>query len=104
MSYKSQLTEYYDATGAIGMSFSDADAIRRDAQRLHRWAEAECNGEIERNEETGAVYRNYNINGPGPIQQVKTADRETPAVKRINGIAGKYGLIAMFQGDPRGYP
>lgn len=87
----------------IGFSFEEAYALWRDAKRLHTWAEHECNGTIERDDETGLVYSVWNTSGPGPIQRTRCADRETPARKRIEEIVKRHGLTVQFQGDPRGY-
>lgn len=95
---------YYQATARVKLNMTEAEQLRRDAQRLHRWSEAECNGEIERDENTGKTYRNYNINGPGPVKKYPIADKETPATERIKAICKKHRIMVEFQGDPRGWP
>lgn len=104
MNHQQEIVRYHTAMSSLGFSYDDAEQIRRDAQRLHRWAENECNGDIERDEETGKTYRTYNHNGPGPIRRYPTADKETPAIKRLKSIAKEHGMVAMIQGDPRGWP
>lgn len=86
----------------FGMTDGEYHALRLDAMRLHRWAEAECNGDIQRDETTGKCFRHYGHNGPGPFFTVKTADRETPARKRIEALCKRYNLALEMQGDPRG--
>ena len=88
--------------GRLGLLEWECSQILRDAKRLQTWAEAECNGDIERDEVTGKAFRTYNHNGPGPIKRYPTRDTETPARKRIEQIAKEHGLVACFQGDPRG--
>lgn len=88
----------------LGLTFQDIESLRRDAMRLTRWAENECNGLIERDAETDKVFRVYNTEGPGPIKRFPTADRETPAKKRVSNILAARGLVPYFQGDPRGEP
>lgn len=119
MTYRDYLTRYYSAALNAGLSYESADAIRRDAQRLHTWSERECNGDLQRMEEDGTflslrgkerplkagkVYAAWNINGPGPIQYTATSDRETPAIARIAKAAASIGATVELQGDPRGWP
>ena len=104
MSRREHVTRYHTAMSAAGFTYEEADRIRRDAERLHTWAEHECNGDIERDEETGKTFRTYNHSGPGPIKRYPCRDTETPATKRIETTAAARGYKAMFQGDPRGWP
>ena len=83
-----------------GISLDDAVALRRISMTLHRWHEAECNGEIQRDEATNIPYW-YNTHTHKKIWKV--ADRETGALKRLNKIMAKYPLLSAYvQGDPRG--
>ena len=83
-----------------GISLDDAVALRRISMTLHRWHEAECNGEIQRDEATNIPYW-YNRHTNKKIWKV--ADRETGALKRLNKIMAKYPLLSAYvQGDPRG--
>ncbi len=87
----------------LGLSVSDADALRRIEMALSRWSERECNGEVERDEKTGKAYGVYGQNGPGPITRYRIADKETGALKRVNAIMSKYPTLWFYhQGDPRG--
>lgn len=116
MSMTEQLASYYSQASALGLNFTTANRLRRDAQRLHTISEQECNGYLYRNEEDGAVdhrgrpmpidavYSVSNINGPGPLHYYRTPDRETGARKRIEAIAAAIGATVEFQGDPRGWP
>lgn len=110
------LSRYFADAAAAGMGFTVANAVRRDAQRLHKISEHECNGVLERVEDEGRVdhrgrpmlvgkmYTVSNINGPGSMSYYRTADRETPARERIEKAAADIGATVEFQGDPRGWP
>jgi hypothetical protein len=116
MSFQRALIQYHNQAAAAGIPYDTAEQLRRDAQRLHRWAEHECNGVIDRVEDEGRVdhrgrpmtqgkpYAVYNINGPGPLRYSRIADREMPARDRIEATAAKIGAVVEFQGDPRGWP
>ena len=85
-----------------GVSWQDAEALRRISMTLRRWFERECgddNGCIERDETTGKAYWLSSYNG----RRSPIADRETGARKRLAAIMAKYPtLTAYVQGDPRG--
>ncbi len=109
---------------SLGFSFDEAQQLRRIEMTLHRWAEAECNGEIQRDETDGQTYRHYGRNTSGPFLTVKCADREAGALKRLKAIIDARNaraegvrnqtticghaclpeneVIAYQQGDPRG--
>ncbi len=89
-----------DALRSAGISLDDADALRRISMTFHRWAEHECNGNIQRDEETGIPYW---YNSETGRKYGKVADREKGAQKRLAQIMAKYpALRAYEQGDPRG--
>ncbi len=116
MSYAQAVNRYMTAAIAAGWDYETANAVRRDAQRIHTIAEHECNGTLERCEEEGRVDHRgkpmivdkvYQVCGqdrPGPIRYYRTADRETPARERIEAAAKSIGATVEFQGDPRGWP
>jgi len=115
MSYREHLARYHATAAQCGLTYQQADAIRRDAQRLHTWCTRECNGEVQRYElADGATdhkgrplvgtFSAYNIDGPGPIRYAKTPDRETGALRRIRAVAESVGATVEYQGDPRGWP
>jgi hypothetical protein len=87
---------------ALGIAYSDAEALRRVAMTLHRWHELECGtdtGAVERDEVSGKTYwRNAMTDRRWP-----TPDRESGALKRLAAIMTRYPhLKAYVQGDPRG--
>ena len=86
----------------IGISGDDAYALRRVAMTLHRWHELECGvegGGVERDETTGKCTWYSSRTG----RRTPHADRETPALKRLDKIMSRYPGFAFYvQGDPRG--
>jgi hypothetical protein len=85
-----------------GITWDDADALRRIAMTLHRWAERECgddHGCISRDEDTNIPYWKSAWGRP----RYRIPDRETGALKRLHAIMARYpGWVAYHQGDPRG--
>ena len=86
---------------AEGVTYQDAQALRRISRTLHRWHEMECGcdrGAIERDEETGIPYF-WTAGGT----RYRMRDMETGALKRLATIMARYPhLKAYVQGDPRG--
>ena len=84
----------------------DIEALGRIERTLHRWAEDECNGDIERDEVTGRPYRdcrNYSFGSTIIPFRRAVADRERGALARLAGIMARYpALQAYHQSDPRG--
>ena len=91
----------------LGISYDDAHILRRAAMTLHRWYERECNGEVERDEETGKTYTVCSWGAlPGAFgKRYPVPDRETGARRRVLEVISRYpGLIEYHQTDPRGAP
>lgn len=105
MSTQKRKFELFAKLQALGFTYEEAVALRRIEMTLHRWAEAECNGEIERNEATGKperVSRAY-INGMSDKRHAwRIADREAGALKRLRAITAGKGVWFYHQTDPRG--
>jgi hypothetical protein len=89
----------FENLARMGISHDDASALVRASATLHTWGEAECNGIIQRDEDTGKPYWHSSHDGR---RLGRTSDRETGALKRATAIAARYGLTAYHQGDPRG--
>ncbi len=115
MSYRESCTRYHAQAARLGVSHEDAETLRTAAQRLHTWAEHECNGVVHRAEAgevnhrgrpmiEGRTYAVGNINGPGPLHYYLTPDRETGNLERAKAIAARVGASLEYQGDPRGWP
>lgn len=97
--------EQYQTIRALeseGVTYQDAQALRRISMTLHLWLEKECGTEhgcIERDNETGIPYW-YN---PGVSTRYRIRDLETGALKRLDAIMARYPhLTCYIQGDPRG--
>ena len=92
---------------SLGFTADEAAKLRRISMTLHRWHEAECNGDIQR-DERGAAYRHYGHGGSGPFQTVRAVDREKGALKRLDKMLAKRNrqvapyLTPYIQTDPRG--
>ena len=86
----------------MGFSYTEAKQLRRIEMTLHRWAERECNGEVERDEQTNKTYSVYQSMS-GQDKRYPTADRESGALKRLARIMSSHpGFVAYHQTDPRG--
>lgn len=118
MSYNENLTRYYSRMQAAGFTWSQADDIRRDAERIDTWNTHECNGTIQWAEEGQLDHRKrklkagrpYTVTGqddphaPCGGRWSLTSDRYNPARERIEAAAATQGLAVRWQGDPRGWP
>lgn len=106
---------------SLGFTVTEARTLRRISMTLSRWAEHDCNGTIERDEN-----RNnrpfWSHPGTGRHFVAPVADRERGALRRLDAVvtarnvragwvqnAGYYGvqpstppLLHYVQGDPRG--
>ncbi len=93
----------------LGVTYNDAQKLRRISLTLRRWFELECGDDndyaswsIERDEQTDKPYM---VCSPhkGESWRCPIADRETGARKRLAVILSKYpSLHAYIQTDPRG--
>lgn len=84
-------------TGRL-VTLSDARTLRRAELTLHRWAEEECNGTIQRDEVTGTPYWYRHDGTRGGI----APDREAGALRRVRDVCERLGLTYYHQTDPRG--
>jgi hypothetical protein len=86
----------------FGLTWQDADDLRKAQKKLRRWHELECGvegGGVERDETTGKVTWYSSRTG----KRTPYPDRETGCLKRIAAIVAKYPELAYYvQGDPRG--
>jgi hypothetical protein len=95
------------ALSRLGITTTDALALRKIEMTLSRWAERECGDEhgnaIERDEVTGVPYATWDTGMNGKRARYRIADKETGALKRLAAIMARYpDLIAYHQTDPRG--
>jgi hypothetical protein len=90
----------------LGFNYSEIQRLRRIEMTLSRWSEAECNGEIERNEKTGKperVSRAYLSGYTNKRHAWPVPDREAGALRRLKAIVTAHpDLWYYHQGDPRG--
>lgn len=93
------------ATTATRYPFTAAEwsALKRCERILHRWAEHECNGVIQYDDNGNNPRRYYNDRYgsptvPGPI----VPDKSETAMENARKIAAKHGLSVYNQTDPRG--
>jgi hypothetical protein len=85
-----------------GFDDDEICAMVRISRTLSRWAERECNGEIERDETTGQPMAMHET-ARGHRCGYPVADREAGAIKRMNAIIAAHpGLAWYHQRDPRG--
>lgn len=77
-----------------------AYTLRRAEMVLHRWAEEECNGTIQRegDQGDGKPFRNYGIGS----RSHQIPDREAGALRRVAKVCKDAGLHYYHQTDPRG--
>ena len=90
---------------ALGLSSDEVSQLVRIDSTLSTWGEHECNGDIERDEDTNKCYWSYEMPvGEGHYTRMRsrTSDRETGALKRAQAIADKHMLEFYYQSDPRG--
>lgn len=87
-----------------GFSGDEFVQLRRISNTLQRWAEAECNGDIERDETTGKPYRVSQGYAPTwKVQRWPVPDREAGAIKRLKAIMAQHPAWTYYhQTDPRG--
>lgn len=84
---------------APAATMEDAATLRRAALVIHRWAEHECNGVIQRDEETNIPYYHSSYDGK---RYGRTPDREAGAIERIKQTCERLKIYHYIQGDPRG--
>lgn len=96
----------------LGISYQDAEALRRIANTLRNWFEMECG--TERGRATVSIERDENEKPFQRVQYMGTgnqwvdrkypiADRESGARNRLTALMQRYGaLVSYIQGDCRG--
>ncbi len=102
MSKNASVEERLRQLERLGISYNDAESLRRISMTLHRWHELECGvdgGCVERDETT---QKTYWLNSH-TMRRMPFPDRETGALKRLAAIMAKYPTLRSYvQGDPRG--
>ena len=96
-----QITYFYETMNRMGFDFETANKLRLIEKTLHRWSEAECNGEIQREGENGDG-RPRRYYGQFMDHSYPVADREAGAIKRLAAIMTAHpDFVSYVQGDPR---
>lgn len=87
-----------------GIYIDHARTLRRAQMTLHRWAEEECNGTIQREGEDGdgIPHRWSNGDRSAPRDLGPIPDRERGALARVEAVCKAAGLYYWHQTDPRG--
>lgn len=84
----------------LGITNMDALALRRIEMTLHRWHERECNGEIQRDEQTSKPYAYTMYDGK---RRHLVPDLEKGAARRLLKTMSRYPQLRSYvQCDPRG--
>lgn len=87
------------ALASLGFTAHEARQLMRASTTLHTWAEHECNGVIQRDEDSNRPF----WHSPNTGKRIgATSDREAGALKRAKAIAATRGFEVYHQGDPRG--
>lgn len=103
MSYAKDCIEYARNAERAGVDQATADAIRKDAQRLHTFYIQYCNGAIEIDEEENA-FRCYSREDGTRVCH-PSPNPEPGALKRITAACKAIGATELqIHRDPRGWP
>ncbi len=109
-----KFARFFANMSRLGISFQDADSLRRIEMTLGRWGCLECGDSneygswaIERDEKTERPYmvRHNWRHGQGKdtVTRYPVPDREKGAIKRTEAILSRYpSLWYYYQTDPRG--
>ena len=93
----------YNRLDAMGFDVDEVDALCRIERTLSRWAEHECNGNIEREGDNADGKPFWSSPGLGRHMMYPIADRERGAIRRLDAIMARHvGFKSYVQGDPRG--
>lgn len=91
-------TEQIRRLEAVGFSQAEAETLRRISMTLHRWAERECNGEVEVDDDGKA----FGVSSWG-TNRWPIPNREAGALRRLAKMMQLHaGWDFYHQGDPRG--
>jgi len=91
-------THLCQSLATLGFSQDETDRLLRIEKTLHRWHEHECNGDIQRDEQTGKPYVVHNYTG----NRYPYPDKEKGALKRLAAILEGKPVSSYVQTDPRG--
>lgn len=97
-------TEQIRRLEALGFTQAEAETLRRISMTLQRWAERECNGEVEVDDDGKAFTVSQGSHWTGwKVSRHSTPNRERGALNRLSGLMAEHpGWAYYHQGDPRG--
>jgi hypothetical protein len=105
MTKKEAIRRYEQANRLARLGFTEAEAetLRRISMALSRWAEAECNGEVEVDDD-GKAFRVHQGHAPTwKVSRWPIPNREVGATRRLGKMMqGHPGFDFYHQTDPRG--
>jgi hypothetical protein len=105
MTKKEIIRRYEQANRLAKLGFTEAEAetLRRISMTLSRWAEAECNGEVEVDDD-GRAFRVYQGHAPTwAASRWPIPNREAGAIRRSGKMMQDHpGFDFYHQTDPRG--
>lgn len=99
---KQRISIQADRLAYLGITWDEAESLRRASMTLQRWGEMECNHDVQRDEKTGKVWVRFCRDNGTMTFPLQVRDRETGALKRCKAIADAHGLVFYHQSDPRG--
>ena len=96
-------TEQIHALEALGFSQAEAETLRLISRTLSRWAERECNGEVEVDDNGKAWSVSQGYAPSWKVSRYITQNREAGALRRLGKIMEAHPSLTYYhQGDPRG--
>lgn len=107
---KTERKRIYDLESRLvarGFTYDEVHTMIKASKALSRWCERECNGEIEREGNTGrplhVIQRHYGPAMPPELAYYPIRDMESAAKRKIDAIIANHpGWAWYYQGDPRG--
>jgi len=91
-------TDLYNRLAKLGFTMEEADKLRRIEKTLHRWAEHECNGMIQRDGDDCQGKPLWVMQNPfdGGMVKMPIADRERGALRRLEAIVAAVNKRRSF--------
>lgn len=96
-------TEQIRRLETLGFSQDEAETLRRISMTLHRWAERECNGEVETDDDGKAYSVSQGYAPSWKVTRYRIPNREAGAIRRLGKTMQLHpGWDFYHQTDPRG--
>ena len=98
-----RITEQENRLRELGFSGYEAEALRKISMTLHRWAERECNGEVEVDDSGKAWSVSQGYAPSWKVSRYPVPNREAGALRRLAKMMQDHpGWDYYHQTDPRG--